>query len=305
MPEASGTTDILTQLSDGLVRAADQAGRSVLLVNARQRIPASGIVWSADGVVLTAAHVLEREEEITVRLPDDRETAATLVGGDPGSDLAVLRLEGVELSVPEHSPPAAVGQLVLAVARPAPGGPMTSLGVVSAVGAEWRAGSGARVGAYLRTDTTLYPGFSGGALVDVQGRVLGMNTSRFARDGGFAIPLDAARPIVETLLKQGRLRRAYLGVASQPARLPKALAQELDGREEALLIVSVEENSPAGRAGVIVGDLLIAVAGATIRTSEDLLVHLGESRIGESVPLTLVRGGHRIDVAVTLAERPA
>ena len=153
---------------------------------------------------------------------------------------------------------------MLAVARPAPGGPMTSLGVVSAVGAEWRAGSGARVGAYLRTDTTLYPGFSGGALVDVQGRVLGMNTSRFARDGGFAIPLDAARPIVETLLKQGRLRRAYLGVASQPARLPKALAQELDGREEALLIVSVEENSPAGRAGVLVGDLLIAVAGAAI-----------------------------------------
>ena len=202
MTDSSESDAPIKQLSQALEHAVKRAATSTVLVNARRRMPASGIVWSGDGLVLAAAHTLERDDEITVGLPDDREVPATLVGRDAGSDLAVLRMNGGTAEPVERadSDSAAIGHLVLAVARPAPGGPMASMGVISARGGAWRTRAGAAVGGFLRADLTLYPGFSGGPLVDQSGRTLGMNTSHFARGGGFAIPIAAAQPIVEALI---------------------------------------------------------------------------------------------------------
>lgn len=305
MPTPESPASSLSQLSSDLEQAVATAARSTVLVDARRRLPASGIVWSADGVIVAASHTIEREDQITVGLPDGKEIAATLAGRDAGSDIAVLRADasGLEPAARADSEGAAVGRLALAVARPSHEGPMASLGVISALGGAWRTRGGSQVDAYLRTDATLYPGFSGGPLVDCEGRALGMNTSRYARDDAFAVPLAAAEPIIAALMAHGRLRRAFLGAASQSAQLPEALAGKLDGQAQALLVLSVEDESAAGRAGLIIGDLLVRVEGARIESTDDLQAQLGPDRIDKPTELTVLRGGELVTLSATLSER--
>src|SRR5690606_28341011 len=213
------------QVSEGLAGAVERVAPAIVLVSARRRIPASGVAWSADGLIVTADHVIESEDDITVGLPDDREAAAKLVGRDPSSDLAVLRVEDAGLSAAELAPEGEtrVGHLALAVGRPSKGGVQASFGVVSAVGGPWRTRGGTQIDGFLRTDTTFFPGFSGGPLVDAQGRVAGINSSRFGRGQGLTIPSASVGRIVEALVQQGRIRRAYLGIGSQVVRLPAGL----------------------------------------------------------------------------------
>ena len=163
--------DPLAQLSDALADAVERAARSTVQVNGRGRLPASGVAWTADGAIVTADHVLERDDEITVGLPDGSDVAATLAGRDPGSDLAVLRIAADGLVPAEHASAGEtrVGHLVLALGRPSAGGPQASFGTVSAIGGPWRTFRGGRVDGYLRPDVTFYPGFSGGPLIDVRG----------------------------------------------------------------------------------------------------------------------------------------
>ena len=305
MPNPGSPDSSLSQLSSALEQAVATAARSTVLVDARRRIPASGVVWSADGVIVASSHTIEREDQITVGLPDGKEVPANLAGRDGGSDIAVLRADASGLEPAQHadSDSAAVGRLVLAVARPSHEGPMASLGVISALGGAWRTRGGSQLDAYLRTDATLYPGFSGGPLVDSQGLALGMNTSRYARDDGFAVPLTAAQPIIAALLAHGRLRRAFLGAASQPTELPDALASKLDGQTRALLVVSVEEESGAGHAGLLIGDVLVRVEGARIESTDDLQAKLGPDRIGEPTELTVLRGGELVTLSARLGER--
>ena len=307
MTDSSESDAPIKQLSQALEHAVKRAATSTVLVNARRRMPASGIVWSGDGLVLAAAHTLERDDEITVGLPDDREVPATLVGRDAGSDLAVLRMNGGTAEPVERadSDSAAIGHLVLAVARPAPGGPMASMGVISARGGAWRTRADAAVGGFLRADLTLYPGFSGGPLVDQSGRTLGMNTSHFARGGGFAIPIAAAQPIVEALISHGRVRRAFLGASSQPTQLPNALAAKVGGQRDGLLVTAVEEGSPADGAGLLIGDVLVAMGGNPIRDTDDLLTALAPERIGALTKLTVLRGGDPTELTVQLGARPS
>ena len=294
----------LGQLSDGLAAAVERAAAWTVTVNGRRRMPASGVAWLDGGLIVTADHVLERDEELSVGLPDDREVAAELVGRDPRSGLAVLRLE-------EGGPPAAerapgdsskIGQLVLAVGRPWAGGPQASLGVVSAVGSPRRRGRAGGEG-YVRSDTVFFPGFSGGPLVDVEGRVIGINSSRFRPGQGLTIPREVVTRIVETLVRQGHVRRAYLGIGSQATRLPEALAALVDGQGAGLLIVGVEEESPAGAAGLLVGDIIVGIEGDPVRDSDDLQSALSPERVGATVQLSLLRGGEPTQIPVTLAER--
>lgn len=300
---ANETRSVLAQLSDALAAAVERAAASTVLVNARRRVPASGIVW-ADGVVVTADHVVEREDEITVGLPDGREVSATLAGRDPGSDLAVLRLTGSGGVAAERAPEgsARVGHLVLALGRPAPGGPMASLGVISAVGGPWRTFRGGQVDGYIRSDVTFYPGFSGGPLVDTSGRVVGINSSRLGRGAGLTVPAAAGGKVIETLLRQGRIRRGYLGIGSQPVRLPAAL-QARAGQETGLLVVTVEPGSPADRGGLLIGDIVVQMAGAAVRDTEELQAQLGPDRVGQATPIIVLRGGVPRELMVTVGER--
>ena len=295
----------LVELSDALAAAVERAAASTVTVDARRRIAASGIVWSADGVIVTSNHAIERDDDITVAGAGGEAVAAKLVGRDPGSDIAVLKADGGAWTPAERvtEGEARVGHFVLALGRPGEGGPQASLGVISAVGGPWRTFRGGQVDGYIRTDATLYPGFSGGPLVDSSGRVAGMNTSGLGRGSGLTIPAWAMGKIVDALLAGGRIKRGYLGIGSQPANLPEALAGKLGGQRSGLLIVAVEPDSPAESAGMMLGDILVGMGPSEVTDTGDLQALLGPETVGTEVKTRVLRGGQPLDLTVTVGER--
>jgi S1-C subfamily serine protease len=304
MSEASG--GLLAQFSDELARAVEAAGQAVVAVKARRRVPGSGVLWSPAGTVVTADHVLERDDDVRVQLADGRELAATVIGRDPSSDLAVLRLpgDGLAPATVGSADAVRVGHFVLALGRSGPGAPSASSGIVSAVGGPWRSRRGASIEGYLRTDLTLYPGFSGGPLIDASGRVVGINTSLFAQGQGMALPLTTVRRVVDALLTQGRIRRGFVGVSTQPVPLPEALAQRLAlSQDSGLLVLGAEPGGPAEKAGLLLGDILIGFAGAPVRDTDDLVAQLTPERIGTAQEAKIIRGGELRQFPITVGER--
>jgi S1-C subfamily serine protease len=300
----SSHEEILVAFSEALAAAAARGGSATVLVDARQRFPASGIAYAPD-LVLTADHVVEREEEIRVQLPDGSQLAAALAGRDPTTDLALLRLERGGAAPAERAPQEArVGQLTLALGRPTTEGLQASLGVISAIGGPVRSWRGGLLERYLRTDATPYPGFSGGPLVDTSGRVLGVNTSGLARGASLAIPVGLAWQAAEALAKHGSLRRGYLGVRSQPVEITAGQQQAL-GRAQGsgLLLVGVERGSPAEQGGLIVGDIIVAIAGAPVSDPDELVARLTGSLVGQPTLVEVLRGGQPRTSAVTIGER--
>src|SRR5512135_2124597 len=220
---------VLSDLSQTLASTVQSAGAGIVRVEARPRLAASGIVWSADGVIVTAHHIVEQDENITIGLPDGRTTTAKLVGRDPTTDIAVLRAEQKGLTAPVWADPNTlkVGHLVLALGRPQQT-VMATLGVVSALGESWRTPAGGRLDRYVQTDVVMYPGFSGGPLVDAGGQFVGLNTSALMRGISLTIPAPTLQQVVQTLLTKGKVSRGYLGVGAQPVRLPANLVQQLN-----------------------------------------------------------------------------
>jgi S1-C subfamily serine protease len=295
-------SEVLSDLSNALAGAVEAAGPSIVRVEGRERVPATGIIWSADGVIVTAHHVVEQEENIQVGLADGRSVRASLAGRDPTTDLAVLRAEATGLATPAwvSSDALRVGHLVLALGRPGRT-VMATLGVVSALGAGWRTPAGGQLDRYLQTDVVMYPGFSGGPLVDSTGQFIGLNTSALLRGVSVAVPASSLRQVVDALLAHGRVRRGYLGVGAQPVRLPPALAQTA-GQETGLLLVSVEPDGPAERGGLTLGDTIVALDGQPTRHLDDLLGLLGGERAGKPVTVRIVRAGQMQQVQVTVGE---
>ena len=296
---------LLGQLSDELANAVETAGKSIVRVNARRRHPASGLIWKADGAIVTADHVVEREEDITVGLADGSEVAAEIVGRDPTTDLAVLRLKGASTGLEAIQPAESfkVGSLVLAVGRPG-SSPSASLGVIASIGQSARTSRGGQLDGFVRTDAVLLPGFSGGALIDVSGRAVGLATSHFGQGSGFAIRMGTVRRVAEQLLQGGRVKRGYLGVSSQPVPLPQPLREKLGvDQETALLLHGVEPNGPADKGGLLMGDILVALGGDAIKDTDDLQWALRSERVGQAVPAKVLRGGEARDVTVTVGER--
>lgn len=305
MTSTGNERNALVELSDAFAAAVERAAAATVTVNARRRIGASGIVWSAEGVIVTSNHAVERDDDITVTGPGGEAVAAKLVGRDPGSDIAVLKAEGGTWTPAERvaEGDARVGHFVLALGRPGDGGPQVSLGVISAVGGAWRTFRGGQVDGYLRTDATLYPGFSGGPLVDSSGRVIGMNTSGLGGGAGLTIPAWAMEKVVDALLAGGRIKRGYLGIGSQPANLPEALAGRLGGQRSGLLIVAVEPGSPADAAGMMLGDILVGMGSSEVTDTGDLQALLGPETVGTAVGARVLRGGEPVDLSVTVGER--
>jgi S1-C subfamily serine protease len=296
--------NLLVELSDAVADAAELAGKSTVLVDARRRFPASGIAFAKD-LILTADHVVEREEDIKVILADGSEVTARLAGRDPGTDLAVLKLDSASATPAEVSKTVArVGQFVLAIGRPSKNGIESSFGTVNSIGGPARTARGGMLEKFIKTDVVSYPGFSGGPLVNGDGTIFGINTSGFGSGSAITIPADVAWKIAETLAKHGKIKHGYLGIRSHTVNIP-ADSQKLLKRvqETGLLLVGLEEDSPAGKAGLIVGDILVSIAGEPVEHHDELFTRLGGDVVGKTVSIEILRGGKVESVNVEIGER--
>ena len=300
------TTSLLLGLSNDLAGAVQGAGAAVVAVNARQRVPSSGIHWSP-GVIVTSDHTVERDEEITVTLTDGRTVPVTLAGRDPSTDIAVLKVQGVEAPTADigDASALAVGQMVLAVGRPGEHGLSASYGVISALSGSWSTYRGGQIDQFVRPDLTFYPGFSGGPLVNARGQIVGVNTSGLTRGLGVTIPASTVNRVVDQLLSKGRVARGYLGLGFQPVHLPDSLKNTLNlSSNGGLIVVTVEQGGPAEQAGMFIGDVLIALDNTPITDIDAVQSMLGSDRVGKTINARVVRGGVLADVAITVAERP-
>jgi S1-C subfamily serine protease len=292
--------DGLLTLSNDLAAAVERAGQVVFGVNARTRLGSTGVHWRS-GLIVTANHTVRVDEDITVTRPDGRAIAATVAGRDPAIDIAVLKVDAPDVAVADlgDSNAVRVGHLVLAVGR----GPCASWGVVSAIG-EGR-GPRSAGGALFSLDLTLYPGFSGGPLVNAQGQVIGVNSSGTSRHLQLAIPSAAVTRVVDELVRRGRLARPYLGVGTQPVSLPEALRQRFNLEQQtAVIVVAVQTSSPAASAGLLMGDIIVSLGGTSITDPGDLASVLRPDHVGEDMTVSVLRGGEPRDIRITVGERP-
>ena len=294
--------DTLLSLSNDLAGAVERTAPAIVTVHARRRLPSTGIHWRP-GVIVTADHTVRAEEDITVTTPDGRALPAVLAGRDPGTDLAVLTVKDAGSATAALGDDATlkVGHLVLALGY----GPRVSWGVIGAIGPRWRSWRGGEIERLVRLDLTLYPGFSGGPLVDAGGRVVGLNTSGLARDARLTVPATTVTRVADELLRTGHVSRGYLGLGMQPVPLPEPLRRQLGlTHETGLIVVTVEPDGPAARAGVLLGDVLVALDGAPVSDLDDVQARLGSDRIGVAVPAVLVRAGARTELSITVGTQP-
>jgi len=303
---SSETRSVLSDLSNNLADAVERAGASTVAVHARQRQSASGVLWRP-GVIVATDHTIERDDDITVTLPDGKSVSATLAGRDPSTDIAILKIESTNLPVAAVGDASAlrVGHMALAVGRFGEGGLGTSLGVVSALGGSWNTWRGGQVDQFIRADVTLYPGFSGGPLVNAAGEIVGINTSGLSRNMGLTIPAATVNRVVDQLFSKGHIARGYLGVGLQPVRLPDTLKQAVGAvGDTGVIVISIEGGGPAEKAGLFIGDILIALDGTPTTDTDAVQALLGPERIGAALAAKIARGGAPVDVTITVGERP-
>ncbi len=296
----------LIALSNALAQATGRAAAHTVAVHTEARGSSSGVVWR-NGIIVTAEHALRRDEEIQVTLPDGRVVvAAALAGRDASTDLAVLKCPEASSPIAETADVSSIqpGSLALVVGRTRASGPVAALGAVSLVAPERRTWTGASFSPYVRLDVGLQPTAVGGAVIDAQGHVIGIATPRFAHFGAIAVPAPTVNRVVDTLLQKGRIPRGYLGVGLQPVRLPDALRHALQRTEKAAAIVlDVEPEGPAHKAGIVIGDIFVAFAGRAVTRLEDIHAQLAAESIGKSLPVKFVRGGALQETSIVVGER--
>jgi S1-C subfamily serine protease len=301
-------THSLVSFSEQLAATVEMAARSVVAVHARPRLDSSGVHWSA-GIVVTADHGIRRDDDIRVTAASGANLPAELVGRDPGTDLAVLRVAGLNAAIDVPIAPRATnvslapGNLALAVGR-SKDSAIAAFGVVGSISGPsptWRGGKLDRV---VRLDLSLHPGAEGAAVVDGEGKLVGVATSALSRFSVFAIPLETIGRVVGKLLEHGRIPRGYLGVGLQPVSIPEHLRKKLDIPAAGLIAVSVEADAAAGRAGMLIGDVLVELGGRWIDRTETLQEALDSDSIGKTVPARIVRGGEMVTLEITPGERP-
>ena len=288
--------DGLLALSNDLATAVDRAGRSVVGVTARPRLHSTGVHWH-QGVVVTANHTVQVDDGITITRPDGRTVSAALVARDPAIDVAILKVDAFDGDVAEiaDSSAARVGHIVLALGA----GPRASLGVISAISVEEVAGDA------LSLDLTLYPGFSGGPLVNTAGQVLGLLTSGRSRHLQLAVPSATVSRVVDEVVRRGHLPHAYLGVGTQPVRVPASIRDRLSlAQETAVIVVDVKTGSPAALGGLAIGDVILSLGGTTITDPYDLKRVLRPDRVGQRLVVSVWRADEPRDLEVVVAERP-
>jgi len=294
----------LMALSGSLADAVEAGGESTVTVNARRRFAASGVATAKD-LILTASHIVEDEENIKVTLADGSELSAELLGRDPHSDLALLRLSEAKAKpakVANGEPN--VGQIAMALGRPTSEGVQASFGIVSVIGGPTYGRHGGLLEAHLRTDAVPFPGFSGGPLVDVEGKLLGINTSGSGRGHSLTIPIATAMKVAASLEEHGGVKRGFLGIRGQMVELPES-SQTALGREQAtgLLLAGIEKDSPAASSDLMVGDIVVGFNKQPTANHDELLALLNGDVVGKATAVEVLRGGKVESVEVTIGER--
>ena len=296
----------LASFSNELAKLVEDFQPYVVAVHARGHYPSSGVVWRP-GIIVTADHTIRREEDLQVTLPDGKRADAVLAGRDPGTDLAALKVEGLGSPATQTGGGDAVkaGELALVLGRSPDSGPNASLGVISAVSGPWRTWRGGRLDNYIRLDATMFPNSSGGAVLDVRGRLLGIATSALSRIAGLAIPASSVNRVLEVLVTKGHVPRGYLGIGAQPVGIPEALRTNLSlTAKSGIMVVKVEAGGPADKAGMLLGDILVSLGDAPLEEFEDLQSISDSGIIGKQVKARVIRAGAIQELTVTVGERP-
>ncbi len=312
---------LLDAYSDAVTSAVERISPSVVNIEVHQaarsgererRGGGSGFVFTPDGLILTNSHVVHDAVRIAVTFTDGRRMPATAIGDDPASDLAVVRIDNARFDEPGLTAAALgdsqqlrVGQLVVAIGAPYGFQSTITAGVVSALGRSLRSYSGRLIDDVIQTDAALNPGNSGGPLVDSAGRVIGVNTATILPAQGicFAIGINTAKFVASRLLRDGRIRRSYIGVSAQTVPIHRRVVRFYDlPKETGVIVLSREENSPAARAGVREGDVIVALEGHPVAGVDDLHRVLTDVRVGVSCSLTILRHTEKIDLTIVPEE---
>ena len=295
--------DMLNELSNQLADAVDAVATSVVQVQGRRR-PASGLVY-ADGLVLTTMRAIGGDEGLRVRRHDGTVLNAELAGWDPTTSLAVLRVADLGLApVRVSSKTARVGNLALAIARSWSNSVTASAGIISVIGGPLRTGRRRAIDQVIRTTAPMHDGFSGGAFIDASGELVGVTTATTIRGTTVVIPAAIAWAAAQRVLERGQARPGYLGVMGQSVSLSESQASA-SGRDTAVLVVGVAPSSAAASAGILVGDIVLALDDASTASPEDLLDLLASQAVGRHANLKVLRGTAAVDVPVTIGERPS
>jgi S1-C subfamily serine protease len=290
----------LQEISDGLAATVEAAGAGVVEVRARRGRSATGIVWDKEHV-LTSSHSIEDADEITVVF-GDKEAKGAVVGRDPGTDLALLKVDGLGATPAARGSAADLkpGQLVLAIGRP--GELQATFGAVVSTQSRRRGWRGSGIDRLVRTDAHLYQGFSGGPLVDATGKVVAINSWYYGRGETKSLPVETAASIAESLAKHGRIKQPYLGIGTQPVYLAEEV-RETAGQASGLMVISVEAGSPAAQAGLLQGDTLVGIGGESVAGMTDLYRALRSLDVGSKQTLQVIRAGEVKSLEVTVGER--
>jgi S1-C subfamily serine protease len=296
---------ILSTLSTELAKVAAELGTQIVAVHARPYHSSSGVQWRP-GVIVTAEHTVRRDEDIHVTLADGRTVSATLAGRDPGTDVAVLKVEGLSSPAMDTSrrEPLQVGHVVVVLGRSRERGLTASLGILSAVSGAWRTWRGGRLDQYVRLDGKLSSHASGGAVVDTHGRVLGVATAALSPIAGLAIPATTINRVTDRLLAKGPVGRGYLGIGLHPIAIPDDLRTRLSlSNRGGIIVLSVEPGGPADTAGVLIGDVLLALDGLPLEGLEELQSFLDSESVGKTARARILRGGALTELTVVVGER--
>ncbi len=285
----------LAAFSNELAAVVQRAGQAAVAVHARPRYSSSGAIWRP-GIIVTAEHTIRREEDITVTLPDGTNLPATLAGSDPGTDIAVLKVDSGFAPPPRATTDPVPGNLALTLGRSKDSGVNATMGIISAVSGSWRTWRGGRLDRYIRLDLTLYPGSSGGLVVNAAGEALGIATSVLSRIAGLAIPASTIDRVADEILQRGRVARGYLGVGLQPVELPD--------HHKGLIVLSLSPDGPAAKAGIVIGDILVTLGGTPVSDTDDIQSVLESHGVGQPVEAGILRGGAARTISITVGERP-
>ena len=303
----------LADFSAQITKAVEAVAGSIVAVDARPRVATSGIIWRDGGVIVSTNHTIRRDEGITVALEGGRTASATLVGRDAGCDLAVLKVDDEEVARSLKSAEtigtsdSKVGNIVLAVGRTnAEGSATASFGVINNVGGAWRTWRGDEIERFISLDLAIYLGFSGGALINGEGKVLGVNTSAFGRGLALTIPSETVNRVVDILLTKGKVSRPYLGIGTQTVPLSESLREKLNWQHSnGLMMLTVEADGAAEKAGVLIGDVLLSLNDKPTLEPMDVQAALWGKEAGNTVKAKLLRGGELVEIEITLGERAA